>query len=140
MRLSSVTFRIIVVIFFVISLSLYINGCSEGKIKASTDSAQPSGDAISYSKDIQSTFTSNCALSGCHGSNPPSGLKLTSYNDFTKGGVSGKPYIAGDSTNSLIIKRLEGKIGPRMPMGGGPLKADQIQKIKSWIDAGGKDN
>lgn len=145
MKLSSVTFRIIITTFVLVSLSIY--GCgssSSGKTDASTviptDSNPSSGDAISYSKDIQPIFNANCATPSCHGTNPPSGLKLTSYADITKGGVSGKPYVAGDSANSLIVKRLEGTIPPKMPSGGAPLSSDQIKRIKDWINAGAKDN
>jgi hypothetical protein len=142
MKLSIVTFRAVIATFVLVSLSIYGCGSSSGKTDTSTvtDQNTSSGGAISYSKDIQTIFNPNCAMSSCHGTNPPSGLKLTSYADITKGGVSGKPYVAGDSANSLIIKRLEGTIPPRMPSGGAALSSDQIKKIKDWINAGAKDN
>ena len=97
-------------------------------------------DTVSYSADIQPIFNFNCTAFGCHGANPPSGLELTSYAKFAEGGISGPAFVAGNSNNSLIIKRLEGRIGPRMPLNGVPLGSKQIQNIKDWIDEGGKDN
>jgi hypothetical protein len=135
-------YRIIIAILIITSLSLFGNGCgsSSNNTTTTTDTTTPSGSEVLYAKDIQTIFNANCTTSSCHGNSAPSGLKLITYADFTKGGVSGKPYVAGDSANSLIIKRLEGKIAPRMPQGGAALPASQIQRIKDWIDAGGKNN
>ena len=101
---------------------------------------QPPGAAVSYAADIQPIFNANCVLAGCHAPNPPSGLELGSFVDFSQGGVSGPPFKAGNSGDSLIIKRLEGTIQPRMPLDRAALRADQIQDIKDWIDEGGQNN
>lgn len=51
--------------------------------------------------------------------------------------------LAGDSTKSYIINKLEGTqieaggMGAKMPLAGA-VTADQIQTIKDWIDAGAK--
>jgi hypothetical protein len=146
MRLDEVSYRTIFIIFILISLCLYGIGCSSSNNTNDSGNQNPidpnpsSGNTVSYSNDIQPIFKDNCSAANCHGANAPSGLRLTSYANLVKGGVSGKPFIAGDSANSLIIKRLEGVIGPRMPTGAAPLLADQIKAIKNWIDAGGKDN
>src|SRR5215831_18922184 len=43
----------------------------------------------------------------------------------------------GDATGSLILKRITGAGGlPQMPMGGPPLSADKIDRIRKWIDSG----
>jgi hypothetical protein len=43
----------------------------------------------------------------------------------------------GDAAGSLIVKRITGAGGqPRMPMGGPPLPADRIDRIRKWIDSG----
>jgi len=150
MKLSNITYRIILATFVLVSFSIYGSGCSSSGGKTPTimqtaantnPSTNPSSEGgVSYSKDIQPIFTNSCAISNCHGTNPPSGLKLTSYADFNKGGTIGKAYVVGNSADSLVIKRLEGKIKPRMPRGGVPLSPDQIKMIKDWIDAGAKDN
>ena len=43
----------------------------------------------------------------------------------------------GKSEQSRLVQRILGLNGePRMPMGGAPLKAEQIELIKRWIDQG----
>ena len=55
-----------------------------------------------------------------------------------KGGVSGPVLVPGDSANSLIVKRILGDAGPRMPMGSDSLQPDEITSIRNWIDEGAK--
>ena len=140
MNFNKFLYRIIIATLIITSLSLFGSGCGSSSTNTPTDTNTSSGGEVLYSKDIQPIFNANCTTSSCHGNNAPSGLKLISYADFAKGGVSGKPYVAGDSANSLIIKRLEGTIAPKMPKGGAALNANQIQRIKDWIDAGAKNN
>lgn len=40
-----------------------------------------------------------------------------------------------NAQDSLLVKRIEGRVLPRKPFGQ-PLSADQIQTIRKWIDAG----
>jgi len=101
---------------------------------------EPAEPLVTYAADVQPIFTANCAFGGCHAANAPSGLTLTSYANFANGGNRGPAFVAGNSGNSLVINRLEGRGGARMPIGGGPLRDEDIQKIKDWIDYGGKDN
>lgn len=148
MKSNSVTHRIIIIIFALALLTFYGIGCGgseddepEDLLSGQpTDLPEPPTATVSYSTDIQPIFAANCSFAGCHGANPSSGLELTSYARFTAGGNSGPAFVAGDSANSLIVKRLEGVGGARMPLGGGPLGNDQIQDIKDWIDEGGEDN
>ncbi len=94
----------------------------------------------SYAMHIQPVFSANCTFSGCHGPNPPSGLQLTSYANLMAGGRSGPAVIPGDAENSLLVKRIEGRIPPRMPLNRDPLCDFQIQTIRRWIDQGAKNN
>jgi hypothetical protein len=94
--------------------------------------------SISFANDIKPIFDANCNFDGCHGANPPSGLLLTSYENFQKGGRSGPAFIPKDSNNSLIIKRIEP--GGGMPLGRPELPKEQVDKIKQWIDEGGENN
>ena len=57
-----------------------------------------------------------------------------------QGGNSGTVVIPGNPDNSIIIGRLEGSITPQMPLGGAPLSASDIQKIRDWITEGALDN
>ena len=56
------------------------------------------------------------------------------------GGNLGRVVIAGDAENSLLIHFIEGRRGEarRMPVGGRPLTAAEIQIIRRWIDEGAK--
>ena len=98
--------------------------------------AQPPLNDISYSLLIQPIFDADC--DHCHGG--AGGLELTSYAGLLLGGLSGAAVIPGSPDNSLLIHRLEGTIGPRMPTDGPPLTQPEIDRIKQWILEGAKDN
>ncbi len=54
-----------------------------------------------------------------------------------QGGLSGSSIIAGNSKDSLLVKRLLGLTdAPRMPLGADPLPSSQIDMIRAWIDKG----
>jgi hypothetical protein len=93
----------------------------------------PKGDcdttAVTYSAFIQPLLAQKCATSGCH--LPPSisaGLDLSQY-------ASAKAI----ADNGSFYNRIRG-IGPLMPQGGPALSPCEIDKIKSWIDAGALEN
>jgi hypothetical protein len=50
--------------------------------------------------------------------------------------------VPGDSSTSLLFLKLqEGPpCGDRMPLGGSPLTAAQLEMVRSWIDAGAMNN
>lgn len=101
----------------------------------SLSSAEP----VDFSGAIHPIFVSRCLP--CHsGAKAQAGLSLGSRADMLKGGASGPALVPGDSAKSLIVKRILGEGGPRMPMGGEPLKADEIEAVRKWIDEGAKVN
>ncbi|MFB3042592.1 MAG: hypothetical protein ACE1ZS_12435, partial [Candidatus Poribacteria bacterium] len=59
---------------------------------------------IAFQNDIFPIFQANCIFAGCHAANPPSGLLLTTFDSFKKGGNSGPPFVPKDSKKSLIIQ------------------------------------
>ncbi|MBS1722156.1 MAG: hypothetical protein JSS66_04010 [Armatimonadetes bacterium] len=92
---------------------------------------------VSFQSQVKPIFASKCI--GCHSkSSPGGGLALDSTAGIKKGGDSGKLYVAGKSSQSLITKRLKGEGGERMPYGGAALPAAQINLVKKWIDEGAK--
>ncbi len=92
---------------------------------------------ISYASSIQPVLNANCT--GCHGSN--GGLTLSSYANLMAGTSNNGPVVtAGDGANSLIIKKLRGEVGARMPLGRAALAAATISTIETWIDQGALDN
>ena len=44
--------------------------------------------------------------------------------------------IPGDSRGSALVQRITGVLQPSMPFEGPPLPAEEIARIKAWIDAG----
>ena len=96
---------------------------------------------VSFSQHVQQLFQTRCAFAGCHaGSNPAVGLDLSSpaYNNLR----SHQPrlVVAGASSNSLLIERLDGRIAPQMPFNAQPINANQLAGMKKWIDEGAQNN
>lgn len=93
----------------------------------------------SYFRDVRPILQRQCQ--GCHQpAVQSSGLDLTTFDAFSKGGKRGAAFHAGDPPNSLIVKYVKGEAQPPMPLGGAPLTAEQIASIVSWIAAGGKND
>ncbi|MGA3204821.1 MAG: PSD1 and planctomycete cytochrome C domain-containing protein [Bryobacteraceae bacterium] len=82
--------------------------------------------AQDFAKDVQPIFERRCQ--GCHGATQQMGnLRLDSQASIARV-VDGKLYERVSST----------KKGFMMPAAGAPLTAEEIAKIKAWIDAGAK--
>jgi hypothetical protein len=66
-----------------------------------------------------------------------SALRLDSKQAVFAGGQSGKIILPGKASESALYKRVAG-IGEttRMPLGGKPLDAAQVDLIRRWIDQG----
>lgn len=93
--------------------------------------------AVNFKKDIKPIFDKSCV--GCHNKEDKDGkLDLSTIAGIKRGGQSGKLFLAGKGSKSLIIKRLKGQTGSVMPMGGDPLKPAQISLVSRWIDEGAK--
>jgi hypothetical protein len=50
--------------------------------------------------------------------------------------MSGKVVIPGDGPGSPLFQRITGVLQPSMPFEGPPLPAEEIARIKAWIEAG----
>lgn len=86
--------------------------------------------------DFQSTilpiFEANCLI--CHGTNlQKNGLDLRTYKSVLKGGDSGPVIVPGSASRSLLFEKIS---SGAMPLGGNRLTAEQIERIRSWIDSG----
>lgn len=69
-----------------------------------------------------------------------SGLDLTTYSAFAKGGTRGAAFDSTKVSQSLTLRYLNGSIPPRMPLGQPALPAEQIRLFEEWIAAGAKDD
>ena len=90
---------------------------------------------VSFDSDIQPILTKNCV--SCHqGEKAQEGFDVSSYETFEKGTEHGAVYTAGNSADSLLYKVVSKADGvPAMPPGD-PLSAEDVEKIKAWIDSG----
>ena len=95
---------------------------------------------VSYQDDIQPILAERCAVPGCHVAGHFTGLDLSQYDGFKKGGNGGLSFVAGDGEGSLAVKRIDGTTPPQMPLGAPPLNADEVQLFIDWINEGGENN
>lgn len=94
-------------------------------------------ETVSFANDIAPILVSNC--NGCHygGTRPSGGFAFNNFTGLLKGGTSGPALAPGKGDDSLLVKKLLGTAGQRMPAGGRPaLSPEQIQLVKTWIDEG----
>jgi mono/diheme cytochrome c family protein len=99
---------------------------------------------VDYTSQIQPIFTANCVE--CHsGGSAPRGLRLdaqNSYANLVNVNSSEVPSLKrvkpSDPDNSYLVHKIEGTaaVGARMPLGGPPLSAAEINLIRQWIAEG----
>jgi hypothetical protein len=85
---------------------------------------------VDFSRDVQPIFEKSCY--SCHGpKSQMGGLRLDAKT------LAAKSIQPGDASASTLFQRVAG-LGDqaRMPMGGKPLAAADIDLIKRWIDTG----
>ncbi|MCI0628402.1 MAG: PSD1 and planctomycete cytochrome C domain-containing protein [Acidobacteria bacterium] len=91
---------------------------------------------VDFAREIQPLFEKSCY--SCHGEKMQmGGLRLDAKKLAFDGGQSGRVIRGGSAAESFLYQRVAG-IGEqaRMPMGGDPLGAEQIERIRAWIDQG----
>ncbi len=92
---------------------------------------------VDFARDVQPVLTAKCL--GCHsGASAQAELKLHTRADLLKGGLSGPAIVAGDGASSLLLRKINGEQGMRMPPAGAPLPPETISVIRAWIDQGAK--
>ncbi|MGO9255251.1 MAG: ankyrin repeat domain-containing protein [Bryobacteraceae bacterium] len=86
---------------------------------------------VDFAKDVLPIFRQNCV--GCHGpAQQTSGLRL----DRKSAVISRRGVVPGSSDNSFLYHRVSGNAyGMQMPPTG-PLRPEQINILKTWIDQG----
>jgi len=94
---------------------------------------------VDFARQVHPVFVARCL--SCHtGASGQAGLSLSTREDMLRGGKSGPALTAGDSSRSLLLARIEGRQGARMPLAGEPLNDREIATIRRWIDEGAKVN
>ena len=92
---------------------------------------------ISFATNINPLF----ATYGCNGCHPGNGgLSLATYTTLIAGGGRGPAVTPNNADGSIIVQKLRGQLGSRMPLGGSAMANSDIQKIVDWINQGALDN
>ena len=91
---------------------------------------------VDFKRDIEPVLKARCVE--CHaGSKQKGGYRLDNRAGATDFGDTGKKGIVpGKSAESLVMARVRGTEGKRMPPKGDPLTPAQIDAMARWIDAG----
>lgn len=96
----------------------------------------PTNRTVDFKRDVEPIFAAACY--SCHGARKAAGqLRLDLKSPAMKGGMSGAVIVPGNSRDSRLMHRLLGLGGEKqMPLGGEPLKPEQIEIVRRWIDEG----
>ncbi|MCP4270390.1 MAG: hypothetical protein GY781_00280, partial [Gammaproteobacteria bacterium] len=108
---------------------------------------------VSFSKDILPVFNDRCLV--CHDGKGEGSDKTdyltTTYEEVMKGTKYGPVVIAGDSMSSTLYRVISHRTDPKIQMPphhnislaegrSEPLKSEEIELVKNWIDQGAKNN
>ncbi|MFO1062296.1 MAG: c-type cytochrome domain-containing protein [Pirellulales bacterium] len=112
------------------------SGDAAPKDEPMTPKAPTGKETVSFAKDIAPILTENC--NGCHinGRRPSGNFSMQNFTNMIRGGDSGKPILPGKVDESLLIKKLKGQSGQRMPAGRPPLSDEKMKLISTWISEG----
>ena len=118
-----------------IGIALIVQGCSTGSTARVTMDAQ-NRPAVSFAEQIAPMFEARCTE--CHGgTDPESGLNLSTYASAMVGSEFGTVIEAGDPEGSFIIDMIA---SGDMPAEGDPVLPEELELLRSWITAGAEDN
>jgi hypothetical protein len=96
-------------------------------------------ETVSFARQIAPLLVDNCR--GCHidAMQNRGGLNMNTLAQLMRGGDSGEVVEPGSGDASLLVRKLRGQEGNRMPAGGRPaLPEEQIALVSKWIDEGAK--
>jgi hypothetical protein len=103
---------------------------------AAPPAARPAA-VVDYEREIQPILSESCLE--CHSQDKrKGGLSLATYGDVLDGGKDGAVVRPGRSSASLMIDRVKGTAGDRMPLDELPLSDGQIALLERWIDQGAR--
>jgi mono/diheme cytochrome c family protein len=97
----------------------------------------PAAETVDYAGDIQPILTKHCI--SCHGAKKQrSSLRLDSVTAARRGGNSGPALVPGKSDVSRLIIAVNGGNDDvaAMPPKGPRLSANEISRLRAWIDSG----
>src|SRR5882724_3209689 len=91
---------------------------------------------VDFGRDIQPLLREHCVE--CHGpAQQMRGLRLDRRRDAlpNRVGANGARIVPGNSSGSLLYRRIAGNAGSQMPPSGS-LRPEEFSIIKAWIDQG----
>jgi mono/diheme cytochrome c family protein len=94
-------------------------------------------ETVSFASHIAPLLVENCV--GCHidAMQVRGGLNMSTFAQLLRGGDSGAAITPGKGEASLLVRKLRGSEGDRMPAGGRPaLSEESISLVSKWIDEG----
>jgi hypothetical protein len=104
------------------------------------EAAAPADGQIKFSRDIAPILVANCG--NCHKPDTQqfrrSKFSLANFDGLMKGGNAGPPIVAGSPEESLLVQRIHGENGPKMPPGQANLGETAKNKIAMWIKDGAR--
>jgi hypothetical protein len=97
---------------------------------------------VSFTKQVEPLFQQTCVASGCHGGSQPAAQLNLEYGVCWRSLIDYLPPIVlvKNGNNSPLVKYLDGRLTPQMPLQSQPLTTNQINGVKKWIDEGAKPN
>ena len=96
-----------------------------------TQTPESTDGTVSFQQDLLPILTARCAYSGCHDANGPDNLDFRTYQTFIRSAEDEDVFVPGNARSSDIIEEI---VSGRMPLGGPPLTASQIQLFRDWIN------
>jgi mono/diheme cytochrome c family protein len=92
--------------------------------------------AVDFARDVRPVLADGCF--SCHGPEKQrGGLRLDRKSDAARGGDSGVVIVPGKSAESLLLRKVtSADPAERMPPKGDPLTAEQVDRLRRWIDSG----
>lgn len=92
-------------------------------------------ETVSFAGGIAPVLAEQCL--GCHGSNQPrANLNMSRFDGLLRGGDRGPPALPGKPQDSLLVNKLRGTAGARMPLNRPALPDEVIKKFETWIEEG----
>jgi mono/diheme cytochrome c family protein len=100
---------------------------------------QASGnESTRFSRDVASVIADQCIR--CHAGQQPAGqLSLATFQRLLAGSQNGGPILTpGKPAESMLIRKIKGLAGDRMPKNAPPLSDETIAKFEKWVAEGAK--
>ncbi|MCP5539343.1 MAG: PSD1 domain-containing protein [Akkermansiaceae bacterium] len=108
-----------------------------GSFRATAAELPPAAERFDFQRDIRPLFSKNCV--GCHGARKQKGgFRLDSVEYLLKGGENGSAIERGNSAASDLVRRVArlDADDAMPPKDTDALTAEQVGKLRAWIDAG----